>query len=218
MKNVYVISGLGVDERVFRDIDFGDVTPIFLKWVTPEKSESIEDYARRLRSQIKSERPVLIGLSFGGMMAIEIAQQIEPEKIILIASAKSRKEIPWYWKLAGIMNFHKLIPTATLKSVNALSYWFFGVKSHEDKMLLKQIFTETDGVFLRWAIDRLLKWKNSSIPQNAYHIHGSSDRLLPIRFVSIDRKVDGGGHFMTVTHAEKCSLVIQESLRKVWAE
>ena len=100
MKTVYVFSGLGADERVFHKIDFSGYDVHFIKWITPQKNESIESYALRLTSQITKPLPVLIGLSFGGMMAVEVAKHIATEKIILISSAKSKNEIPFYFRTA----------------------------------------------------------------------------------------------------------------------
>lgn len=51
------------------------------------------DYAKRLSLQITDEQPILIGLSFGGMMAMELAKIIKVQKIVLLASAKSANEL-----------------------------------------------------------------------------------------------------------------------------
>ena len=85
MKTVYVFSGLGADERVFYKIDFGNCAVIFIKWIAPKKNESIECYAVRITAQITTTHPVLVGLSFGGMMAVEVAKHIATEKIVLIS-------------------------------------------------------------------------------------------------------------------------------------
>ena len=85
MKRIYVFSGLGADERVFKYLDFPGYEPVFIRWLQPTKEEAIEHYSKRLTEQIGTSRPVLIGLSFGGIIAIEVAKVIDTEKIILIA-------------------------------------------------------------------------------------------------------------------------------------
>src|SRR6185295_12662907 len=100
---IYILSGLGADERVFKSIDFGNHEIHFIQWVPPLLNESIEEYSKRISTQIKSPRPILIGLSFGGMMAVAISKHIETEKIILIASAKTKKEIPFYFRTIGAL-------------------------------------------------------------------------------------------------------------------
>lgn len=70
MENLYIFSGLGADKRVFNYLDFSKYNTTFIDWINPFENESIEDYAKRLTSQITSEKPILIGLSFGGIMAV----------------------------------------------------------------------------------------------------------------------------------------------------
>lgn len=212
MKRIYIFSGLGADERVFQYLDFSGFAVTFIRWLQPLQSETIEQYAKRLTQQITAIRPVLIGLSFGGIMATEVAKLIDIEKVVLIASAKTRQEIPFYYRLAGQLRLHKLLPTSLLKQPNVLSNWFFGAHSREDKKMLAAILRDTDGQFLRWAIDKIVNWKNRISHPNLTHIHGTADRILPFRFVVCDFKIDGGGHFMTVNKAQELTQVIRALL------
>jgi thioesterase domain-containing protein len=88
-KELYIFSGLGADERVFQRLSFYGFRTTFVKWIVPLKKEKIEDYATRILDQITTVNPTLIGLSFGGLIAVEVAKQIETDKVILIASAKT---------------------------------------------------------------------------------------------------------------------------------
>lgn len=97
-----------------------------------QKRETIESYAARIRSQIKTKNPILLGISFGGMMAVEVAKQIETDKVILISSAKTKHELPSYYRFSGKLRLYKIIPTWILKSANMVVYWFFGVQSKSD--------------------------------------------------------------------------------------
>ena len=110
MKNIYVISGLGADERVFYKTNFGNNNVTHIHWVTPLHNETIEAYALRLCTHIHHETPILVGLSFGGMVAMEVAKHIATEKIILISSAKTKHELPKFYRIVGKLNLHKLIP------------------------------------------------------------------------------------------------------------
>jgi pimeloyl-ACP methyl ester carboxylesterase len=207
---VYVFSGLGADERVFVNIDFAGLHPIFIKWITPQRKESIESYATKLLTQITSEKPVLIGISFGGIMAIEVAKQIETEKVIIISSAKTKNEIPYYLRWAGQLGIHKLFPASLLKQSNIFSSWLFGTTSASEKQLLKEILKDTDVIFLKWAIDCIVHWKNTTLLKNLKHIHGTSDRILPHSFVTCNYSINNGGHFMILNKAEEVTKLIQE--------
>jgi len=212
MKNVYIFSGLGADKRVFQKMDFSEFNTTFVDWILPNKNESIESYAKKLTDQIKHEKPILIGLSFGGIVATEIAKIIEVEKIILIASAKTKSEIPIYYRIAGKLKLHKLLPAKLLKMPNFFSYWFFGTENRNDKKMLAEILKDTDENFLKWAIDKIVNWKSKIAHRNLIHIHGTADRILPIYFVNCQIKVKNGGHFMTLNKAKELSEIVKREI------
>lgn len=211
-KELYIFSGLGADERVFQRLDFSDFSTTFIKWVVPQGTETIEDYATRLLDQITTRKPTLIGLSFGGLIAVEVAKQIDTEKVILIASAKTRKEIPFYYRFAGQLGLHKLLPTGLLKNSNFITNWFFGTSSMFEKQLLKQILIDTDPTFLKWAIDKVTRWANQTQPKNIFHIHGTGDRILPFKFVNCNSTIKNGGHLMTLNKADELNSVLRQQL------
>jgi pimeloyl-ACP methyl ester carboxylesterase len=212
MKAVYIFSGLGTDERVFRNIDLSGFDPIFVKWDNPLKNETIESYSHRLSRQIELHRPVFIGLSFGGMIAMEVCKHVEVEKVILIASAKTKNEVPFYYKIAGLLRLNKLVPSSWLKSSTCISDWAFGASSVSDKALLKQILKDTDPTFLRWAINEIVHWKNITVCTAAIHIHGRLDRIFPYAFVKADITIDNGGHFMNVNRSQELTRAIRSIL------
>ena len=213
MKQLYLFSGLGADERVFDDLDFSEYEVTFIQWIQPLENEKIEDYAKRISVQIKTPNPILIGLSFGGMMAVEVAKLIKAEKVILIASAKTKFEIPLYYRLIGKTNIHRIVPASLLKQANFISNWFFGTESSKDKVLLANILRDTDPIFLKWAMDKIVNWQNAEITQTVKHIHGTADRILPLKFVSADVIIKGGGHLMTVNKAIELDFEIKKLLQ-----
>jgi esterase/lipase len=48
----------------------------------------LDDYAKRIAKKIKRENPVLIGVSFGGILVQEMAKHINTRKVIIISSVK----------------------------------------------------------------------------------------------------------------------------------
>lgn len=211
-KELFIFSGLGADERVFQRLDFSGFSITFIKWIVPQDKETIEHYATRLLDQITTTKPTLIGLSFGGLIAVELAKQIDTEKVILIASAKTKSEIPFYYRCIGHLGLHKLLPTRLLKTSNFITNWFFGTTSTFEKQLLKQILIDTDPTFLKWAIDKIARWTNQSQTKNIFHIHGTSDRILPFRFVNCNSTIKKGGHFMTLNKADELNKILRQQL------
>lgn len=215
IKEIYIFSGLGADERAFQRLIFPGYTPHFIRWIKPEKVESIEDYAQRLTCQISSKQPILIGLSFGGIMAIEVAKHLETHHLILIATAKTKKEIPFYFRLSGVLGVHKLIPSKLMTRPSILANWFFSVSTKEDKKILGQILKDTDPDFFVWAIEKITKWTNTALPYKYTHIHGTADRVLPFSFVSCDVPVKNGGHFMTLDKSDELNKILQKCLESL---
>jgi esterase/lipase len=54
--------------------------------------------------------PVLVGVSFGGILVQEIAAVFKQKKVIIISSVKSNTEFPRRLKLAKTTKAYKLIP------------------------------------------------------------------------------------------------------------
>src|SRR5690606_20203224 len=212
MKRIFIFSGLGTDERVFRHLEFPGHETTYIKWERPLQGETLSEYSKPLISQIDESSPILIGLSFGGLIATEVSKLIDPEKLILIASATTRKEIPFYYRIAGKLNIHKLLPTRFLKHQTFVSNWLFGLQTKEDKKLLGEILNDTDSNFLKWAINSMLKWSNQTRGKNLIHIHGTKDRILPYRFVKADFTIKNGGHFMTVNKSEELNAILKSLL------
>lgn len=203
--NVYFISGLGADETAFSKIKLkSDYKIIHLPWIIPNKDESILNYAMRMTSTVEHSIPFsIVGLSFGGVIAKEIAEKYKPDKIIIISSLSNSNQMPWYLKLIGRLKIHKLIPVKCLKIPNPITNWFFGIKSEDEKLLMSKILKNTNTIYLKWAIDALLNWKNNQLNEKIIHLHGSEDRIIPLRFVKPDFIIEGGRHFMVLSKNEE---------------
>jgi pimeloyl-ACP methyl ester carboxylesterase len=212
MKTIYIFTGLGADERVFYKINFENYNAIHIKWITPLHKETIEEYALRLTQQIITPNPILLGLSFGGMIAVEVGKHIETEKIILVSSSKNKQEIPFYYRLAGKIKLHKLIRAKFLVKANKITNKFFSVRAAEDKKIISSMMGASDPVFLDWAVDKIVHLKNETIHKNLTHIHGTTDRILPIRFVKADLQIKGGTHLMIINRAAEVQAKIMEAL------
>lgn len=210
MKELFLFSGLGADQRVFEFLDLSGYKINYIEWITPERNESIEHYARRLVEQIKPTRPVLVGVSFGGVIAQEIGKLIETDQIILISSVKTRSDLPLSNRIMGRLRLHKILPIGLIKKPSPVIHRLFGTSTYAEQELLKAILEDSDERFLRWGIDQMANWKNSTLLKNAVLIHGTDDRILPHR--NGDYSIDGGGHFMIVNKAGEISKIIRQLL------
>lgn len=209
-KAIYFLSGLGADERIFTRLSFPGYEVIFLPWIQPKPNETVQSYALRMAEQIPKNEPfILAGISFGGMLATEIANVRKPKQLILFSTAKSHSEIPLFYRIGGKLGLHRLIPNRLLKRANWLAYYLFGVQEPEDKLLLKTIMSEADPHFIRWAMGAITHWKNHKLPEKFVHIHGTKDKILPYRNVRNAIAITNAGHFMTHTHAGEVNALLK---------
>lgn len=210
---VYILSGLGADQRVFETIDFGPVIPVFLPWLPVNRNESLAAYALRMTQQIPEKQPVvLIGISFGGIVVQSIAQQRPVQQMILLSSVKNRYELPLAYRIIGKTRLHTIIPNGLFLRFHRLNYWFFGLQTPRDQHLLKSIIQDTSPPFFIWAIDKILRWEQPSALERCIHLHGTADRILPARTIRNAQWINGGGHLMTITHAEQVGEWLRENL------
>lgn len=210
MKEIYILSGLGADKRVYEFIDFTGYKVNHVEWMEPASNESIECYAQRLVNQLPTPKPILLGVSFGGIMCVEMGKLMETEKIILLSSAMTKSDIPIYYRMIGKLKLNRLVPSVLLKRVSFLTYWFFGVQTQREQDLLKMIVHETNDKFLQWAIDKIVNWKNEKQLENIITIHGSADRILPCK--NSDHIILDGGHFMIVNRAKEVERIVRTVL------
>lgn len=209
-KRIYFISGLGADKRVFKNLTFPEnYQLIHLDWIPPLTSESLENYAGRLSAAIDTTSPYyLVGLSFGGMLATEIAKKLMPQHTYIISSISGCTQIPWYYKLAGALRLHQAISLSLARRSNPIMYRLFGLKTQQEKGLFDEIIANTDPIFLSWALTCILRWRNTVKPAHLTHIHGTSDKILPIKYTQPDVVIKNGGHLMVFSHAKELSKVL----------
>ncbi len=218
--NVYFISGLGADERVFTKLKLDPRLNVkYIQWVRPLKKESLQHYAARLSKQIDTSQPFqLVGLSFGGVIASEIADIACPQQVTLISSMSTGVPLSKFYQV--MIKFLLMSPLSAplLKSANRVTYSYFGADTPELKKLLKRILHDTDGKFLKWALTRMSGWDRKERVDNLFHIHGTADKLIPIIIVKPDIIIEGGGHLMVYAQADQISKILNHRLTSIDSE
>ena len=182
LKSIYLMPGMAANPRIFERINFPKTFQVIsLSWFPPKKEESIQNYAKRMCERIKHPKPILIGVSMGGILVQEMAGLLDCEKVIIVSSVKSNKELPAHMKLAQITNAHKLLPTQWINNIETLAIFVLGNGLKKRFELYERYLSERDPDYLKWAIDVIVKWKRSEPMNNLIHIHGKSDTVFPIK-------------------------------------
>jgi pimeloyl-ACP methyl ester carboxylesterase len=213
---VYFISGLGIDERAFIKIKMPEPYEMhFMRWIEPLPDESIGSYAKRLFAGVDASKPIIVaGLSFGGMVAVELSKFFPVKKLILISSIPERSELPRLYRFFAFIRLYNYVPVFILKRTNFFTHWLFGTKTKEEKSILQAVMRDMSDTFLHWALDKAANWKNTVCPPDMSRIHGRQDRVLYCPAAEISCAVPDAGHFMVYTHAEEVNRALREILGK----
>lgn len=197
---VYFMPGLAASTAIFENILLPEENfeMFFLEWFIPHKKETLSDYALRMSKEIKHENPVLIGVSFGGILVQEMAKHIKTRKIIIISSVKSNKEFPKRMKVAKKTLAYKLAPTSLLSNIEILTKFSFGESISKRIKLYEKYLKMRDKKYLDWAIENVILWSQSEINENVIHIHGDKDEVFPSQYIKNFIPIKGGTHVMII--------------------
>ncbi|MCC9138553.1 alpha/beta hydrolase [Pontibacter silvestris] len=214
---VYFISGLGADRRMFQFLRLPEDQPHeYVHWVEPlHVDEPLPAYVKRLSEQVHHPDPILVGLSLGGVAAIEMSKILQPRKTIIISSLSSRYALPWYYHIMGRLRLHRYTPISLLRSLHPLAPYFFGAQTSYEKKLLKEIILSMNEKYLRWSLGQLLMWQQEKILPDLTHIHGTADKVLPLRYRPDIIKIQGGEHLMVMNRAEEISAILNKILKEL---
>lgn len=193
------MPGLAASSTIFENIQLPEdhFEMFFLEWFLPTEKEEIEQYALRMTQKIKHENPVLIGVSFGGVLVQEMAKIIQTNKVIIISSVKTNKEFPSRFKIARNTKAYKLIPTQLLADIEKLVKYAFGDNIVAKRLkLYEKYLSVRDKHYLDWAIETILCWNQKEINEAVIHIHGDADEVFPIKHIRKCIVVKGGTHIM----------------------
>ena len=211
--HIYFVPGLGASSKIFERIDLPkDRFELhYLDWILPlAQEETLSNYAQRMCMRIKHENPILIGVSFGGVMVQEMSKFLSAKKVIIISSIKSNKELPKRLKLAKITKTYKLFPSNMASNFEAYEKYFLGDFLQKKAELYKVYMSARNPLYLSWAIHNVLHWQQEVPLENVLHIHGNDDGVFPIKHIKNAIEIEKGTHTMILTKAKPISKIIEK--------
>ncbi len=211
--HVYFMPGLAASSKIFEHIRLPkDKYELhFLEWLVPESiNETIESYCKRLAEHITHKNPVLIGVSFGGMIVQELGKIIPTKKIVVISSIKSNSEMPRHFYFLQKTRFYKLFPSGRISKLNRFPTFGLNRSLKRKIELYNKYLAVRNKTYLDWAIYNVLHWKIEKSLTNVIHIHGSKDEIFPVKYIKNSILIEGGTHAMIITKAKKISYKLEE--------
>ena len=214
--HIYFVPGLAASPEIFEFLHFPEdkFELHFLEWLIPLSAhESIEAYAKRMSDLVLEENPVLIGVSFGGIMVQEISKHLQPKKTIIISSVKSRIELSKSLKFIQKLKIYKLFPSKMIENIEIFSFLAIGETFKTRLKLYKKYFTVRDRKYLNWSIYNVLHWQQSKPIENILHIHGTADAIFSFKYIKGCIPIENGTHIMVINKAKTISKIISDSLK-----
>lgn len=209
LQQLVLFPGLAADERLFTTLDLAPHPQQIVLYPVPLKGENLRDYAYRMARNISVHpETVFIGVSFGGILAQEIARFIRVEKIILISSLSSNKQMPGIFHFFKWFPVYEWLPVSLIKQIAKKAGRTFTHKNERERKLFEAMIRDADGRIIRFGIREALCWTQQQTPAGAIHIHGTRDRLFPIRRIPADYVIDGGEHTMVLQNGAAISSII----------
>lgn len=198
---VYMMPGLAASSNIFERIVLPDAIfeIVLLEWEIPLAKETLVEYAQRMTKKIIHPNPVLIGVSFGGILVQEMSKFIDARKVIIISSVKTNQEFPRRMKVAKITKAYQLIPTNLIANVESLSKFSFGTGIDKRLKLYEKFLRVRDKRYLDWAVEQIILWDRTIVDESVIHIHGDQDDVFPIKYIPNCIAVKGGTHIMILS-------------------
>ncbi len=211
--HLYFVPGLAANTKIFEHLQFDNSAfeLHFLDWIIPTSiDESIADYALRMTNNIAHENPILIGVSFGGIMVQEMSKHVKCAKVIIISSIKSNLELPVRLKVAQKTKAYKLFPTKVVEKIEDYEYLFFGNYLKKRAELYKLYLSVRNATYLEWAIHNVLNWQQDFELDYVTHIHGNKDEVFPIKHIKNAIEINNGTHVMVLNKAKTISKLLEQ--------
>jgi pimeloyl-ACP methyl ester carboxylesterase len=212
--NVYFIPGQGADYRLFDSIQLDSgFTMVHVHYTLPDRGVRMTEYAKELAKQIDTTQQfILIGTSLGGMLAAEMTDIISPEKVIIISSAKNRKELPFRYRFQKHIPLFEIMPRFIIKAGARFLQPLVESDSKNNRPTFKAMLKDKDSRFLKRTIRMIVNWDRVGADPKIIHIHGEADKTIPIQNVKFNYRIENGSHMMTLTQFEKINQIINKEL------
>ena len=214
-KTIYFIPGQGSDKRIFDSLTINsDYKLKYIEYGTPEKGVSLVDFAKQISTSIDtSEEYVLVGVSLGGMICTELNEILNPDKVIIISSAKNRKELPFRYKFQRIIPLFEIFPACVIFLGAKILQPLVEPDRNNNEDTFKSMLYSKNSKYIKRTVRMIIRWKRTANSEKVIHIHGTKDHTIPIRnVIKPDYIIENGSHMMTLTRAKEISEIINREL------
>ena len=211
---VILLPGLGLDERLFavQKLELpGLQVPA---WLKPRYFETLPEFGRRMAQAVDPGKPCYVGgMSFGGMVALEMSRHLDCRGCFLISSIRSREELPVWAKILA-PGAWLLPPRSDLigAAAGTLLLWTVARLFPPRWQQFCVHLGKMRAPILPWACRAVVAWRPSPVTCPVHQIHGDRDPILPHHQTRPDQIVPRAGHLLPLTHPYVVSNFLRHTL------
>jgi len=207
---IYCIPGLGLDHRLFEKLSISGVELKFIDYIEPLSDEPITAYAQRLSEKIEDTTFSILGMSLGGILAVEISRIKKVESLFLISTVKNKSEVPNIFKYMDLLPTKNKIASKLAIDASVAFKPYFDKSDAAGNKLFDAMIRSASVELLGWGIQEIANWKfNEEINCPFYHVHGTADLIFPIKNIDKAETVKGATHYMLYNNADDISKRIE---------
>lgn len=208
-RTIYLLPGMTPEYPIFSRL-----TPLLpeseiVTYLPPRPRESLGSYCVRMAEHMTADA-VLVGVSFGGIVALEISRVLKPRGCILISSIRDPRQLPPWFRVLGRIDPRTM--SALIEMVGKLASVLPKKLSTRSVLRLRKLYGES-GAWHRWATSLVLGWRPKPFDFPIMQIHGDRDYTFPIRYVSADVCIKGAAHSLLVTHPQAAADAVLPFIR-----
>jgi pimeloyl-ACP methyl ester carboxylesterase len=182
-----------------------------VRWLPPRDHESISDYTQRLAQSLTvAPGAIVCGVSFGGIVARELALRIGARHCVLISAPRNVRELPpWFrvFRPLGQWPVERVLGQLGQAAACFPARWRSSSTTRFTKLQGQK------GAWHRWATAAVLRWQPSPgvelIPVT--QVHGDRDTTFPLRYMRPDVIIPGGGHVLPLTHPAEIVQILRDA-------
>ena len=212
-----MMPGMAANTSIFDFITLGNLFEIHrLDWLTPNKNETLTSYAMRMCEKVTHPNPVLVGVSFGGVLVQEMSKLISCRNVIIVSSVRSHKEFPIHMRITRKTKAYRFFPTQWVDNLEDFVGFMFGPAARKRMDLNKKYLSIRDPEYLDWALESFFNWNQEEPLSNVVHIHGTYDLVFPVFYFKVYIPLPKGTHVMIVLRASWFSENLPKIILNNW--
>ena len=201
---------------VFDNIGDLPLEKVKIKWLDNQDNESIQAYANRLIETYRINKDdTIAGLSFGGLLAQEIARILNHNIVILISSFRDTHDLRPLYQIGLKSGLYRLAPNFRVPIIDEIIAYNLNSQNQESKPILREMLEQTNYELLKWSLQKIaelpLKSHEGFI---AHNIIGNNDKILRTWKNEYTTIIQGGSHFMVYEKANEVTEVIRKIIVK----